>query len=62
MNNGILQVALAGVVDLELEYREHRGNSTAITQEHVAAARKLQRTHALIEIADAFAWVLHVTS
>jgi hypothetical protein len=62
VSKGILLLALAGTVDLELEYREHRGNGSAITQEHVAAARKFHRSHALVAIADAFAWVLYVTS
>jgi hypothetical protein len=62
VNKGTLQLALTGTVDLELEYREYRGNGSGITQEHAAAAQNFQRTQALMEIADAFAWLLHVTA
>jgi hypothetical protein len=59
VNKGILLHALSGRVDLELEYREPSHNETGMSPQDLAAG-KLERTHALMQIADAFAWVLHV--
>lgn len=60
MNKGILQLALSGAMELELEYREPGSKENDSTNEHSAAAQQSDRIHAQEQIADAFAWLLHV--
>jgi hypothetical protein len=59
MSQGILQLALSGTVDLELEYREPGSKDSGTPQEH-AAAQQLHGSHALAQIADALPAWLHV--
>ena len=60
MNGGILQTSLSGAVKLQLEYREPMGKATETPQERAHTAQQLAQAHAKTQIADAFAWLLHV--
>jgi hypothetical protein len=60
VNKGILKLALSGKVPLQLEYRDPRGGSSAEYHSESAVNEQLQRDLARTQIADAFAWLLHV--
>ena len=60
MNKGILELALSGTVELELEYRTPEDKQTQMPHKPRVTVRQLRRIHAQAQIADAFAWLLHV--
>ncbi|HEV2730221.1 MAG TPA: hypothetical protein VGV15_09325 [Terriglobales bacterium] len=58
MNKGILKLALSGNVPLQFEYRDPSGGSTAERSD--SAVNERLDNAAKAQIADAFAWLLHV--
>lgn len=60
MNNGILELALSGAMELELEYWKPDSTETHVAFEQRVTAQQLHRIHMPAQIADAFAWLLHV--
>lgn len=60
MNQGILEVALSGAGELELEYRKPDGKETRVPHDQCVTAQQLRRIRAQAQIADAFAWLLQV--
>jgi hypothetical protein len=59
VNKGILELALSGAVELELEYRKPDSTENQAFEQPVTA-QQLHRLHVQAQIADAFAWLLHV--
>jgi len=60
VNRGILELALSGALELELEYRKPDSKETRVPHEQRVTVQQLRRVHAQAQIADAFAWLLHV--
>ena len=60
MNRGILELALSGALELEPEYRKPDSKETRVPHEQRVTVQQLRRVHAQAQIADAFAWLLHV--
>jgi hypothetical protein len=60
VNKGILRLALSDTVELELEYCEPDSKEPRPSHEQRVTVQQLRRIHAQGQIADAFAWLLHV--
>ena len=60
MNKGILQLDLSGRVPLELDYREPDGRENRGPRAEAAAIERPHDSDTQLQIADAFAWLLHV--
>lgn len=58
MNKGILKLALSGKVPLQLEYRDPSCGSSA--ERRSDSVSEQLNNAAKMQIADAFAWLLHV--
>jgi hypothetical protein len=59
VNKGILKLALSGKVPLQLEYSDPSCGSSAERRSDSAVNEQLNNA-AKMQIADAFAWLLHV--
>jgi hypothetical protein len=60
MHKGILQVAVSGKIPLQLEYRDPSGADNAERRSDSTVNEELHHNLAKAQIADAFAWLLHV--
>ena len=59
MNKGILELALTGIVDLELEYRKPE-KAGDLSQQQPCSPQQLRDFQVETQIDDAFAWLLYV--
>jgi hypothetical protein len=59
VNKGILQLALSGTVELELEYREPSGKELEAEQELLGPAPRFNRDQQQAQIQEEFARLLH---
>ena len=60
MNKGILQLAVSGKIPLQLKYRDPTGADDVERRSDSVVNQQFHHDSAKVQIADAFAWLLHV--